>query len=100
MALVASASGEFLHHRRQRVQDVDEERTDAEAFAQVREFARLGPLPWTVPPLVTANLVRYHLLGRTGVGRGHLQRRGERAFRTLLRRYSGQDLPGIGELNV
>lgn len=57
-------------------------------------------LPWTVPPLVAANLVRYHLLGRTRAGREYLQRRGERAFRTLLRRYSGQDLPGIGELNA
>ncbi|MFJ4716010.1 oxygenase MpaB family protein [Streptomyces sp. NPDC088785] len=57
-------------------------------------------LPWAVPPLIAANLVRYHLLGRTGAGRAHLQRRGERFVRRHLRRHFHDDTPDVAAVDV
>jgi hypothetical protein len=57
-------------------------------------------VPWAVPPLFAANLVRYHLLGRTATGRDYLLRRGDRSLRELLGRYFGDAVPDIGELRA
>ncbi|MGC9538893.1 oxygenase MpaB family protein [Streptomyces sp. UG1] len=55
--------------------------------------------PWAVPPLIAANVLRYHVLGRTAAGRGHLLRRGDRFNRRHLRQYFGDQAAGVGELH-
>ncbi|MFF1442518.1 oxygenase MpaB family protein [Streptomyces sp. NPDC058295] len=46
--------------------------------------------PWAVPPLLVANILRYHVLGRTAVGREFLLRRGDRFVQRHLRRHFGE----------
>lgn len=56
-------------------------------------------LPWAVPPVIAANLVRHHLLGRTERGRAHLERRGDRFIEQHLRRHFHEQAPAIAELD-
>ncbi|MGY2062050.1 oxygenase MpaB family protein, partial [Nocardia gipuzkoensis] len=54
--------------------------------------------PWAAGIVIVGNIVRYQTLSRFGVGRNHLERRGERSTHNLLRRYFGDDMPDVGPL--
>ncbi|MFI0237885.1 oxygenase MpaB family protein [Streptomyces sp. NPDC016845] len=56
-------------------------------------------LPWAVPPVIAANLMRHHLLGRTERGRAHLERRGGRFVEQHLRRHFHDRTPDIAQLD-
>ncbi|MEV3854274.1 oxygenase MpaB family protein [Streptomyces sp. NPDC050095] len=46
-------------------------------------------LPWAVPPVVAANILRHHVLGRTAAGRERLLRSGDQFIARHLRQYFG-----------
>ncbi|MEU9456286.1 oxygenase MpaB family protein [Streptomyces sp. NPDC048277] len=62
----------------------------------MRDLGLPPALPWAVPPLVAANLLRYGTLGRTAVGRRVLLRSGDRFIRRHLRHYFGEHAAEIG----
>ncbi|MDR6974367.1 hypothetical protein J2X68_001045 [Streptomyces sp. 3330] len=66
----------------------------------VRDLGLPAALPWAVPPLLAANLWRYHVLGRTAAGRARLLRSGDRFIRRNLRRYFGAHPPAVGALRI
>ncbi|MGJ9411460.1 oxygenase MpaB family protein [Aeromicrobium sp. CF4.19] len=55
--------------------------------------------PWAMPMVMTANVVRYHLVGRTAWGRGRLQKWGDRVQAEVLRRHFGPDEATVGRLS-
>ncbi|MGY0021116.1 oxygenase MpaB family protein [Streptomyces sp. YJ-C3] len=57
-------------------------------------------LPWAVPPLIAANVLRYQILGRTEAGRAHLERRGDRFIERHLRRHFHERTPDVAALDV
>ncbi|GGY97823.1 oxygenase MpaB family protein [Streptomyces poonensis] len=62
---------------------------------------RLPPaLPWAVPPLLVANLLRYQVLGRTAAGRAYLLSSGDRFIQRHLRQYFGEQAPDVAALVV
>ncbi|MFF3501708.1 oxygenase MpaB family protein [Streptomyces sp. NPDC003247] len=64
----------------------------------MRDLGLPASLPWAVPPLLAANLLRYHVLGRTAAGRAYLLRSGDRFVRRHLRRHFGEQAPDVGAL--
>ncbi|MEU6389555.1 oxygenase MpaB family protein [Streptomyces sp. NPDC046939] len=61
---------------------------------------RLPPtLPWAVPPVLAANLVRHRIVGRTEKGRAYLERQGDRFVERHLRRHFHDDTPSIAALD-
>jgi hypothetical protein len=66
----------------------------------MRDLGLTFVVPWAIPPLVAANFLRYHVLGRFNVGRRYLLRGGERYLRKLLHNYFGDDVPDVGVLHV
>ncbi|MFJ3671474.1 oxygenase MpaB family protein [Streptomyces sp. NPDC090106] len=64
----------------------------------VRDLGLPVALPWAVPPLMAANILRHHLLGRTATGKGYLLRRGDRFNQRHLERYFGDRKPDVGEM--
>ncbi|MFD7713983.1 oxygenase MpaB family protein [Streptomyces sp. NPDC059786] len=64
----------------------------------MRDLGLPHALPWAVPPVLAANLLRYHVLGRTAAGRAHLLHSGDRFVRHHLHHYFGEQPPGVGPL--
>ncbi|HKS98042.1 MAG TPA: oxygenase MpaB family protein [Rugosimonospora sp.] len=62
----------------------------------VRDLGLPVSLPWAVPPIVAANLLRYQLLARTPAGRAYLERWGDRSAQRQLRRYFGTESRELG----
>ncbi|MEJ7636115.1 oxygenase MpaB family protein [Aeromicrobium sp.] len=54
--------------------------------------------PWATLGIIPNNLLRYHVLGRTGWGERSLHRRAEKARDTVMFRYFGPDQPEIGKI--
>lgn len=54
--------------------------------------------PWATLGIVPNNVVRHHVLGRTGWGDRSLHRRAEKARDTLMFRYFGPDQPEIARI--
>lgn len=52
-------------------------------------------VPWAIPQIAAANVVRHHLLGRTAAGRKRLERGGDAFSRKILGWYFGADAPAI-----
>ncbi|GAA2332362.1 DUF2236 domain-containing protein [Streptomyces kunmingensis] len=57
-------------------------------------------LPWAVPPVIAANLLRYQILGRSEAGRAHLERRGDRFVERHLRRHFHEQTQDVAALDV
>ncbi|MGP3982575.1 oxygenase MpaB family protein [Streptomyces sp. KR80] len=66
----------------------------------MRDLGLRVALPWAVPPLLAANFLRYHVLGRTAAGRDRLLRSGDRFTRRHLRQYFGDQAQDVGALHV
>ncbi|MEU6840495.1 oxygenase MpaB family protein [Streptomyces sp. NPDC046716] len=66
----------------------------------MRDLGLPPSLPWAVPPLIAANLLRYQILGRSEAGRAHLQRRGERFIERHLRRHFHEHTPDVAAFDV
>ncbi|WP_375001987.1 oxygenase MpaB family protein [Aeromicrobium sp. CTD01-1L150] len=54
--------------------------------------------PWATPLVIAANVVRYHVLGRTAFGRRVLEAWGDRVQREVLRRHFGPEAAEVGQL--
>jgi hypothetical protein len=64
----------------------------------MRDLGLSFQLPWAIPPVVAANVLRYHVIGRTAAGRRWLEYRGEAFSAELLRRYFGDDAPAVAQV--
>lgn len=55
-------------------------------------------LPWATAGVIPLNVIRYHLLGRTGWGEDRLHARAQRERDKLMDRYFGKDTPEVAPL--
>ncbi|MFI7386289.1 oxygenase MpaB family protein [Streptomyces sp. NPDC049813] len=66
----------------------------------LRDLQLPPAIPWAVPPVIAANLLRYQILGRTAAGRAHLERRGDRFVERHLRRHFHEEPQGVAAIEV
>ncbi|MFD8565791.1 oxygenase MpaB family protein [Streptomyces sp. NPDC059639] len=66
----------------------------------MRDLGLPPALPWAVPPLIAANVLRYRILGRTEAGRARLQRRGDRFIERHLRRHFHEQPPDVAAFDL
>jgi hypothetical protein len=64
----------------------------------IRDLRLPLALPWAIPPIVAANLVRYQILSRTSWGRAYLERWAENGVGKLMVTYFGDADYGVGPL--